>query len=205
VDANLRVRLFTGTMMPLSAIKIVLKISFVIYVNVSEFYGCYILLEETRRTHFYPLSPVRLNSPKGTKRAMLLQNKRLFVVEDGLNNRVVYHMLLINQGAVFEFDRWGTGTLAKLRAFAPVDLIVLDLMLPRGISGFDVYDEIRAENLFDAVPIVAVSASDPSMTIPKVRAKGFAGFIAKPIDSLLFPNQLIQIINGEAVWYEGQG
>jgi len=47
---------------------------------------------------------------------------------------------------------------------------------------------------------VAVSASESAVAIPKVKAKGFAGFISKPIDYDRFPNQIVAVLNQEAVW-----
>jgi CheY-like chemotaxis protein len=131
---------------------------------------------------------------------MLLKDRRIFIVEDNLQNRVIVEMLLEQQGAKTAFERWGTGTLKRLYEFAPVDIILLDLMFPNKVSGYDVFDEIRAEATFAHIPIVAVSASDPGEAIPKVRKKGFAGFIAKPIDFVLFPQQIAAVIDGKAVW-----
>jgi CheY-like chemotaxis protein len=133
----------------------------------------------------------------------MLQNKRIFVIEDNIDNRVVYHLIFVKHGILFEFDRWGTSTVSKLKAFGPVDLIIVDLMLPNGVTGFNIYSEIRGERLLKHVPIIAVSASDPSIVIPKVRGMGFSGFIAKPIDYIQFPKQLEQVLNGEPVWYDG--
>jgi CheY-like chemotaxis protein len=82
-------------------------------------------------------------------------------------------------------------------------MIILDLTLPRGVSGYDIYDEIRAMPQFDKVPIVAVSATDPVIGIPKAKLKGFSGFIAKPIDDVHFPRQLAKIMGGETVWDMG--
>ena len=135
---------------------------------------------------------------------MILQGKRIFIVEDNVPNRVVFKMLLLCKGASVEFDRWGRDALWRLQTFRDVDLIILDLMLPGGISGYDIYDEIRTLPEYDTVPIVAVSASEPSIAIPKAQEKGFAGFIAKPIDDELFPHQIAKIIAGEKVWYAGE-
>lgn len=133
----------------------------------------------------------------------MIKGKRIFVVEDNLQNRVVFTMTLSLRGALVEFDRWGRDALWRLQAFKGVDLIILDLMLPDGKSGFDIYDEIRGLPEFDRIPIIAVSAADPSSAIPKAQQKGFAGFIAKPIDDDLFAKQLAQIMAGEPVWYAG--
>ena len=131
---------------------------------------------------------------------MLLTQKHIFIVEDSRQNRVVFKMALSRHGAEVEFERWGHDSIQRLKEFPQVDLIILDLMLAYGISGFDVFDEIRALPRFEQVPIIAVSAMDPAVAIPKVRSKGFAGFIAKPIDISLFPEQIARIMNGERLW-----
>jgi CheY-like chemotaxis protein len=136
----------------------------------------------------------------------LLQGKQIFIVEDNFQNRIVFQMALVRHGAVVEFERWGSETIYRLKNLSHVsqiDLVLLDLMLAEGVNGYDVFDEIRAEPKFTAVPIVAVSAMDPGAALPRVRAKGFAGFIAKPIDVHLFPKQLAAIIDGEHVWHKG--
>ncbi len=135
---------------------------------------------------------------------MLLKDKRVFIVEDNIQNRVIFQMLLTQHGARVEFERWGRDTINKLRAFGLVDLIILDLMLPGGVTGYDVYDEIRAIPRFNDVPVIAVSAADPSIAIPKTQARGFNGFIVKPIDDVLFPKQLTEVMNKGQVWYAGE-
>jgi two-component system cell cycle response regulator DivK len=134
---------------------------------------------------------------------MLLNGKHIFIVEDNLQNRVIFQMSLIRHGAIVDFERWGKDALYRLQHSSHLDAIVLDLMLADGYSGFDIFDEIRAQPKFDPIPIVAVSAMDPSVAVPRVRSQGFAGFIAKPIDNRLFPQQLARIIDGEQVWYMG--
>lgn len=133
-----------------------------------------------------------------------LQGKTLFLVEDNLQNRVIFQMSLLRHGAVVEFERWGRDTLPRLKRMNSVDLIILDLMLADGVSGFDLFTAIRGLPEYTTTPIVAVSAMDPAIAIPRVRAQGFSGFIAKPIDDRLFAQQIEQIINGEQVWYAGE-
>jgi len=135
---------------------------------------------------------------------MLLQGKNLFLVEDNLQNRVIFQMCLIRHGAIVEFERWGRDTQSRLKRMTPPDAIILDLMLADGVSGFDLIDEIRGLPAYKTTPIVAVSAMDPESAIPKARTKGFSGFIAKPIDDRLFALQIAQIMSGESVWYTGE-
>ncbi len=135
---------------------------------------------------------------------MLLSNKAVFIVEDNVQNRVVFQMSLVRHGATVDFERWGPDAICQLNRLLRVDVIVLDLMLADHASGFDVFDQIRAVPRYERVPIVAVSAMDPAIALPRAKAKGFAGFIAKPIDGHLFPKQLAEIIEGKQVWYAGE-
>jgi CheY-like chemotaxis protein len=135
---------------------------------------------------------------------MFLIGKHIFIVEDNAQNRVVFKMALIRHGASVDFERWGRDSVYQLRQAAQVDLIILDLMLAEGISGFDLFEEIRLLPAYVNTPIIAVSAMDAALAIPKARDLGFAGFIAKPIDNHLFPQQVARIIRGEQLWYTGQ-
>lgn len=135
---------------------------------------------------------------------MPLTDKRILIIEDNSQNRVIYQMMMIKARAQVSFDRQGADGLHMLRTRKKYDLIILDLMLAQGISGFDVFKEIKAESDFSDIPIVAVSAADPAETIPKLQELGFDGFIAKPLDSKLFPRQLERILDGEKVWDSGR-
>lgn len=132
----------------------------------------------------------------------ILANKRIYVVEDNVDNIYVLLFLLRQHGAVMETDWWASGEQSRVLDALPLDLIILDLMLPKGRSGFDVFDELRSVPEIDGVPILALSALDPSSVIPKAMAKGFSGFISKPIDHNRFPLQIAALIDGEQVWDE---
>ncbi len=134
---------------------------------------------------------------------MLLLGKKVFILEDNSMNRVVFRIALITQGAFVEFDQWGRGTMEKINTYKP-DLIILDLMLPNGDSGYDVFKQIREDSKYDDVPIVAISASEPAIALPKTKSMGFSGFITKPIDEALFPQQMSKILDGEEIWYAGE-
>ena len=68
-----------------------------------------------------------------------LRHKTIFIVEDNIQNRLVFQMTLSMSGARVEFERTGREVVTRLRALQTVDLIILDLMLFNGRSGFDVY------------------------------------------------------------------
>ncbi|MEZ4591174.1 MAG: response regulator [Chloroflexota bacterium] len=122
-------------------------------------------------------------------------------MEDDPINYSVILTILRQHGAITTHDYWGDTTLSRLKNHPlPLDLILLDLMLPGQASGYDVFDAIRALPELDNVPIVAVSAADPDVEMPKAKAKGFSGYITKPINRRYFPEQLAQILEGETYW-----
>ncbi|HEX2907002.1 MAG TPA: response regulator [Phototrophicaceae bacterium] len=141
--------------------------------------------------------------PIKSSSGLLLQNKQIFIIEDNLENRVIMRIALTQQGAQVEFDRWGREVPKHLEAGHRIDVILLDLMFPNGITGYNIFNQIRGIRALAAVPIVAVSASDPFTAMPRCQAQGFAGFIAKPIDDDLFAAQIADILAGRSVWYSG--
>jgi two-component system, sensor histidine kinase and response regulator FitF len=135
---------------------------------------------------------------------MLLSGKRLYIVEDNAINQSILDLILHEQGARTIYDRWGKWgpeTIDRIRQSMPVDMVLLDLMLSHHVTGYDIFKGIRKNPEFDAIPIVAVSASNPSEAIPMAQSLGFNGFISKPINAVLFPNQLLEVMNGGSVWY----
>jgi CheY-like chemotaxis protein len=136
---------------------------------------------------------------------MLLKHKRIFLVEDNQSNATIIQMLLEQEGARVLRGRWGgPDTIQLFKKALPIDLIVMDLMLPNGITGYDVYDDLVRCGDADGIPVVAVSAGEPAIAIPKTRDKGFSGFIAKPVDFTHFPNQIADILMGTPVWSTGR-
>ncbi len=131
---------------------------------------------------------------------MLLQGKRIFVVEDDPSNLAIITTILRRHGASVPFETWGTGTVETLKMCLPVDLILLDLALPRGVSGYDVYDEIRADSQLVDIPVVVVTAADPGMEMPTARKKGMNGFISKPLSYNTFGKAVAAILDGEEIW-----
>ena len=144
----------------------------------------------------------------GILHSMILKDKRVFIIEDNDTNLQIMEIVLQSAGAKTEVDRWGIKTTSRLKAAMPIDVILLDLMLPKKvigedpITGYQVYQEIRDEVEFDDIPIAAVSAVARESVIPVLRDKGFAGFIGKPLDITEFPNQVASIIDGQTFWDE---
>lgn len=134
---------------------------------------------------------------------MLLQDRRILYVEDDQRNRKLVEMLLTGEGAKVFFERWGVPSLALAAVLnhLPLDLILLDLMFPHGYSGYDIFRFLRKQPMLNSVPIIMISAADPQAEMMQARELGLSGYIAKPLDSYLFAQQIRDIIEGKPVWY----
>ena len=130
----------------------------------------------------------------------ILAGKQIFIVEDDVMNLAVFKTSLTKHGAIIEQDVLGYGIVQHIEQFWPVDLVILDILLRRGQTGYEVYDQIRAHPELKNALVVAVTSLDPEIEIPKARAKGFNGFISKPINAMEFPKQLSKVLNGQSVW-----
>jgi CheY-like chemotaxis protein len=131
---------------------------------------------------------------------LMLAGKKVFVVEDDVSSMAIYAVTLKRSGAMVVQDHWNTDTLHMLEHHMPVDAILLDLMLRMGITGYEIFDQIKSSPIFSHIPVIAVSASDPEVEIPRTQSHGFAGFISKPINLTRFPAQVASCISGNKVW-----
>jgi len=130
----------------------------------------------------------------------MLQGKRIFVVEDDIMSLTITTHLLSISGAVVYKNNWGVDTIEHVRQALPIDLVLLDLMFPRGISGYDIFDHLKSTPELSGIPVVAVTACDPVIEMNRARDKGFAGYIEKPIDRTRFVRQISMVIDGTPVW-----
>lgn len=70
------------------------------------------------------------------------------------------------------------------------DLVLMDIGLP-GIDGVEATRQLKAELSTANIPIVALTASVMEADRARFGEAGFAGLIAKPIDVLTFPGQVL--------------
>lgn len=131
---------------------------------------------------------------------MILKGKRVFIVEDEVKNLSVVSTILQSSGATIVVERLGKDASQKLLKSLPIDVILMDIMLPYGVSGYDVVKEIRSVPELAQIPVVAVSAADPNIEMEKARLQGFNGFISKPIRINTFSRHIADIISGNQVW-----
>jgi DNA-binding response OmpR family regulator len=112
--------------------------------------------------------------------------ERVLVVEDNEHAAYLLRTLLEHAGYSVIVSPDGRDALAKLESMEPVDLVVLDLMLPY-VSGYQVLIEARRHPQWQHVPIVVVTARTLEMDAVRALETGANDFVRKPF----LPEELV--------------
>jgi len=85
--------------------------------------------------------------------------KRILIIEDEVQLRMVYKVKLEEAGyEVFEYMTGKEG-LAGMKENRP-DLIILDIMLPGGMNGFDVLEQLQNNPDLKNIPVIILTNLD---------------------------------------------
>lgn len=114
----------------------------------------------------------------------------IFIVDDNVTNQMIIRAILTKAGyadtriassARELFDMLGMdgGTSAEV----PVDLILMDMMMPE-IDGLEACRRIQAETRFKDVPIIFVTAVGDSNKLAEALDAGASDYVMKPINKL---------------------
>ncbi|NDJ60630.1 MAG: response regulator [Chloroflexi bacterium] len=132
--------------------------------------------------------------------SMDFSNITALAVEDDAGGLAIIGVMLRYLGIRGSLNTTGHGVVEAASTMKPPpDLIFLDLNLP-DTTGYELLKQIRADSRLSNVLVVAVTAQDADVEIPKCKAAGFDGFIGKPISRSRFPRQLQRLLSGEPVW-----
>lgn len=105
--------------------------------------------------------------------------KRILIVDDKTTSRELLHTVLrrLDYDVIEAVD--GDEALAKARIENP-DLILLDIQMPNR-NGYEVLSELRSEEKYAGLPIIALTASAMQGDREKALAAGFTGYLTKPV------------------------
>ncbi len=113
----------------------------------------------------------------------------ILIVEDNDKNMKLTRDVLQFRGFRTVEATTGEEGVTLAREHLPA-LILMDIALP-GIDGVEATRQIKAEAPTSSIPIVALTASVMEADRARFGAAGFAGLIAKPIDVLSFPAEVL--------------
>jgi CheY-like chemotaxis protein len=126
-------------------------------------------------------------------------------VEDDEFSRTVMELLLMRglgftQLTIFEDS---SNFISKIEALSlKPDLIFLDIHM-KPDDGFALLTMLRSHEGYSDTKVVAVTASVMNEEVKLLKAAGFDGALAKPLDIEFCREFIKRTINGERVWHIG--
>jgi class 3 adenylate cyclase len=109
-----------------------------------------------------------------------LQAFRVLVVDDDPDMTALLARLLQKEGLAVDTVHDGDSALVHAMSSAP-DLIVLDVLMPGSLSGFEVCERLKGDEATAMIPIVLVTALEDTQSRVRGIEAGCDDFISKPI------------------------
>jgi DNA-binding response OmpR family regulator len=106
---------------------------------------------------------------------------RVLIVEDEPNIVESLSFVLRRGGYEVTAVLDGAAALSHLRS-TPADLLILDLMLP-GLNGFEVLKAIKSDRVFEALPVLILTAKGQSQDRRLAEDIGVDAFMTKPFSN----------------------
>ena len=119
----------------------------------------------------------------------------ILIVEDSPDNMKLFRTLLELKGHTIMALTGGEELFPTIEGQRP-DLVLMDIQMP-GKDGFALLAELR-DSAFRDLQVVALTAHAMAGDRDKALAAGFDGYITKPIDIRLFPEQVADALAGNA-------
>jgi CheY-like chemotaxis protein len=111
----------------------------------------------------------------------VLHGKTILVVDDDVRNLYALTNALEDFGLTILMAVNGKGALEQLAEHPDIRLVVMDIMMPE-MDGYEAIQEIRKQEAFRNLPIVALTAKAMKQEQDKCRAAGANDYLTKPVD-----------------------
>ena len=119
-------------------------------------------------------------------REAIFEGRRILLVEDDVRNLFALTRALEPKGAAVEVARNGREALERIRSGPPIDLVLMDIMMPE-MDGLTATRELRQDARWADLPIIALTAKAMPDDRRECLDAGANDYLAKPIvvDKLL--------------------
>ncbi|MFY0255037.1 response regulator [Chitinophaga sp. 30R24] len=112
-----------------------------------------------------------------------LAGKKVLLADDDMRNVFSISALMEEQGIEVFTAADGKEALEVLHAHPEVNLVLMDIMMPE-MDGYDAIAQIRTEEQFQELPIIALTAKAMAGDRQRCLEVGASDYIAKPVDSI---------------------
>jgi signal transduction histidine kinase/DNA-binding response OmpR family regulator len=109
-----------------------------------------------------------------------LNGKKILIAEDNELNHKVISGLLSHTDIELTFVKNGREAIELLNSGIRFDMILMDINMPI-LGGYEATEQIRQNQKYNQIPIIALSADVTDVAIKKAISSGMQGHISKPI------------------------
>lgn len=110
-----------------------------------------------------------------------LKNKSVLIVDDDMRNIFALSSALQEYEFQIEIANNGHEALKKLDANPDTDIVLMDIMMPE-MDGYEAMTQIRKQNRFNKLPIIALTAKAMKNDREKCIEAGANDYISKPVE-----------------------
>ena len=111
-----------------------------------------------------------------------LDNRNILIAEDNLTNQLIIKLAFEDSPFTISIANDGAKAVEKTKTTSvPFDLILMDIQMPN-MNGYDATIEIRKDEHYKNVPIIALTANVLKEFQDKADEIGMDAYITKPID-----------------------
>jgi two-component system cell cycle response regulator DivK len=120
---------------------------------------------------------------------------KVLYIEDNMDNMTLVQRVLEVEGYEVIGAINGTEGLTKARQIGP-DLVITDINLP-DIDGYEITETLKKDTKTAHIPIIAMTANVMKKDRDQINQVGCDGYIAKPIDIDVLPEQVENFLKGK--------
>ena len=112
----------------------------------------------------------------------IFKGKRLLLVDDDVRNLFALSSVLEEKGFKLSLAKTGKEAVRCLNEDPAIDLVLMDIMMPE-MDGYEATREIRKQERYRALPIIALTAKAMRGDRAKCIEAGVSDYLAKPVDT----------------------
>ena len=112
----------------------------------------------------------------------ILTGKKVLVVDDDMRNVFSLKKVLEDKGMEVLVGKNGKEGLKRLNDNPEINLVLMDIMMPE-MDGYEAMEEIRKQERFKDLPIIALTAKAMKGDRAKCIEAGASDYMTKPIDT----------------------
>ncbi len=119
-----------------------------------------------------------------------ISTAKILVIDDEPEITEIVETFLVEHGFQVMTENSPTNAVNKAKGFRP-DVILLDIMMPGGIDGYDICTNLKKDPEFANVPVIFLTGKDRSDDMGRSFKSGGDMFIKKPFSC----ERLLEIVN----------